>query len=190
MDNRSKEEFLEYLLPNRQRLSNFARAMCKNNEDAKDVIAETILSVFENWEKINEKKAFLSYMFTTATRIYRKMYKRNRFFTLFESEQEENIPSNFATSSKYDADVLYKLLNKLPDKQKEAIVLFEISGLSLEEIQIIQGGTLSGVKTRLKRAREKLKNMLSADIKNYNLAGEEKIINSNAFAINLKVSNE
>lgn len=39
---------------------------------------------------------------------------------------------------------------------KETVILFEISGLSLEEIKKIQGGTISGVKSRLKRGRETL----------------------------------
>jgi DNA-directed RNA polymerase specialized sigma24 family protein len=36
-------------------------------------------------------------------------------------------------------------------------VLFEISGFPLEEIRQLQGGTLSGVKSRLKRGREQLR---------------------------------
>jgi len=41
--------------------------------------------------------------------------------------------------------------------QREAIVLFELDGYSLEEIATIQGVTLSAVKTRLARGREKLR---------------------------------
>lgn len=192
MENKSKEEFLKYLLPNKQRLSNFARAMCKNNEDAKDVVAETILSVFENWNKINNKQAFLSYMFTTATRVYRKMYKKSKFISFFEHDDVENLRVSQYNAINFDVELLYKMLAKLPENQKEAIVLFEITGLSLEEIKVIQGGTLSGVKTRLKRGRKKLKELLANDIKVYNFnVVEDKInINSNTFAINLKVSNE
>jgi len=46
---------------------------------------------------------------------------------------------------------------KLPDKQREAIVLFELSGFSIEEIRELQGGTISGVKMRLKRGRNQLR---------------------------------
>jgi DNA-directed RNA polymerase specialized sigma24 family protein len=40
-------------------------------------------------------------------------------------------------------------------------VLFELSGFSIEEIREIQGGSISGVKTRLVRGREALRSMLT-----------------------------
>ena len=43
---------------------------------------------------------------------------------------------------------------------RETVVLFDVSDLSLEEIRRIQGGTLSGVKMRLKRGRERLARVL------------------------------
>jgi RNA polymerase sigma-70 factor (ECF subfamily) len=51
-------------------------------------------------------------------------------------------------------------LGKLPDKQKEAIILFEISGFKIAEIAEMQGATESAVKSQLKRGREKLTNIL------------------------------
>ncbi len=56
-----------------------------------------------------------------------------------------------------DVEVLNSLLAKLPSKQRESIVLFELSGFSFDEIRQLQGGTLSGVKSRLKRGREQLR---------------------------------
>jgi RNA polymerase sigma-70 factor (ECF subfamily) len=51
-------------------------------------------------------------------------------------------------------------LAKLPSRQREALVLFELSGFSLDEIRQLQGGTLSGVKSRMKRGREQLRRWL------------------------------
>ena len=55
------------------------------------------------------------------------------------------------------------MLGKLPPKQKEALVLYEITGLTLKEIREIQGGTLSGVKSRLKRGRNSLSELMIDD---------------------------
>lgn len=66
--------------------------------------------------------------------------------------------------SKVQLKELYNALDQLPLKQKEAIVLFEISGLSLAEIQQIQGDSLSAVKSRIARARESLKKILEEEI--------------------------
>ena len=56
-----------------------------------------------------------------------------------------------------DVDLLYDYLDRLPHKYREAFLLFEFSGFSLKEIQKLQGGSLSGVKSRLTRAREQLR---------------------------------
>ena len=53
-----------------------------------------------------------------------------------------------------------KHLNALPEKTKETIILFDVADLSLEEICEIQGGTISGVKSRLKRGRESVQKNL------------------------------
>lgn len=63
--------------------------------------------------------------------------------------------------SKPDVEILYKALDKLPEKMKTTVIMYEISGLSLEEIREIQGGTLSGVKSRLVRGRTMLKEILT-----------------------------
>ncbi|NJO68929.1 MAG: hypothetical protein HC830_06245 [Bacteroidetes bacterium] len=55
-----------------------------------------------------------------------------------------------------DFGIVYTKILQLPQRMAEAIILFHISGLSLEEIRKIQGGSLSGVKLRIKRGREKL----------------------------------
>ena len=51
---------------------------------------------------------------------------------------------------------LHQALALLPDAQREAVILFEISGFNLKEVAEIQEASLSAVKQRLKRGRERL----------------------------------
>jgi RNA polymerase sigma-70 factor, ECF subfamily len=163
-DSIKQKEFLELLDGVEDRLSRFARAMSRSREDARDLVSETILIAYERFDKIENKSKFKSYLFTIASRLHRRRLWRLRFFGKYDEEKAELIPNN-NTSQDTLADVaaLYKALDKLPAKQREAIVLFEISGFSLEEIRTIQGGTLSGVKSRLKRARERLIKIMGTD---------------------------
>jgi RNA polymerase sigma-70 factor (ECF subfamily) len=57
--------------------------------------------------------------------------------------------------------LLYEALQKLPEEQREAIILFEISGFSLKEVQQIQGAGLSAVKSRIVRGKKKLARLLN-----------------------------
>lgn len=84
---------------------------------------------------------------------------------VYDTEQSEQVMDESAGAEvKLEVKDLYRALDQLPLKQKEAIVLFEISGLTLNEIQQIQGDSLSAVKSRVSRAREALKKILEEQI--------------------------
>jgi len=185
-DKAKQEEFLSLLEPIRVKLSRFARAMAQNREEAKDLASETILIAYTNFEKLKNKQAFLSYLFTIASRLYKQSFKRKKFWGEYNEEDALQLISHHKPADlNYDVEILYKTLKLLPTKQQEAIVLFEISGFSLEEIKEIQGGTLSGVKSRLKRGRESLKELMEANepkkITNiYNLVGNTDVLQASA----------
>lgn len=160
--NETRERFLRLLLPVRDRLMQFARAMTRNREEADDLVSDTILAALERFDDLRSPAAFLGYLFTIAVRIHKRRRWRERLFGSYDEEYAESIPSN-ATAPDISADVamLYKALDQLPERQRETVVLFELSDLSLEEIRAIQGGSLSGVKSRLVRGREKLAQILN-----------------------------
>jgi RNA polymerase sigma-70 factor (ECF subfamily) len=53
------------------------------------------------------------------------------------------------------------MLARLPLKQREAVILSDVVGYSLQEIAAMQGDGLSAVKQRVARGREKLRQMLT-----------------------------
>ena len=89
---------------------------------------------------------------------------RGRLFGSYDSDSAEAMPyGGTAPDVSVDVEKLYDALAQLPDQQREAVVLYEISGLSVAEIQEIQGGSLSSVKMRLSRARKALATILGVD---------------------------
>lgn len=60
---------------------------------------------------------------------------------------------------------LHHALAQLPEQQKEALILFEITGLSIKEIMIIQDSTESAVKQRLFRGRKSLALIAKKELK-------------------------
>ena len=57
--------------------------------------------------------------------------------------------------------VVAQMLSQLPDLQREALILFEYEGFQLAEIARIVNADAGVVKSRLHRARERLKRMLA-----------------------------
>ena len=161
--NEEKEYFLSLLLPQREKLARFARSVTNDPEEARDLVGDTILAALEGFARVRSDKAFLSYLFTIAVRINRRKRWRRRLFDRFDDSGGESLADGtMATDSGADVELLRHALARLPEKQREAVVLFEITGLSLEEIREIQGGSISGVKSRVSRARQELARLLGA----------------------------
>lgn len=162
MNNKEKQEkFLQLLEIINDKLYMYARAFETCREDAEDLVSDTILASYENFDKLRDYSGFQGYVFKTARSKFRQKYRRSWLFGKYDEQKANNMLSNdFKPDLPVEIDILYKALNTLPEKQKEAVVLFEITGFSLEEIKDIQGGTLSAVKSRVKRGREKLTEIL------------------------------
>ncbi len=144
-----------------KRLEDFAYAMTRGSDDACDLVAETVLRAYEAFGTLRDDQAFLGFLFTIAAREHRRRRLRARWFAPYEPEREERIGSAGPMPDvEADVRILYAAIQRLPLKQREAIVLFEISGFSLKEIREIQGGSISGIKVRLHRARKRLARML------------------------------
>ncbi|MCB0713533.1 MAG: sigma-70 family RNA polymerase sigma factor [Ignavibacteriae bacterium] len=164
-DNNSLEErkrrFLELLEPVHDNLARFARSIARNDEDARDLVGETVLRALEHFNELNDEKAFLSWLFTIAVRLGRRWESRGKRFGEYNEAEIAQRPSESPSPEvRHDISVLYSALRELRDSEREAILLFEIAGLSLEEVQKVQGGSLSGVKSRLARGRKKLADLL------------------------------
>lgn len=152
--------FLELFEPVRADLSRFVMAMANSSFDAKDILNETLLVAYENFGQIREPKAFKSYLFTVSSRIYKNGIVRNGRMDYRSELNENSLTANNQGEIDHDVKELYTALELLPPEQKEAIVLFEISGFKITEIAEMQQSTESAVKSRLKRGREKLTEIL------------------------------
>lgn len=157
MNQSIKIEFRELYEPIHGQLTRYCRAVAGNIHDAEDLMHDTVLNTIENFQKIKDKSAFKAFIFSIASNLYKKKLRRKKFCAEF-NETEVHTLMDISQNPEYATDfqIIYEKILALPPKVSEALILFHISGLKLEEIQKIQGGSLSAVKLRLKRGREKL----------------------------------
>ncbi len=149
------EEFLQLLEPVYPRLSRYSLAITRNVEEAKDLTSETVLTMLEQFESLRTTENFGGYLFKIASRLHKRKRYRERFRISYDRQTAE-MQEDLTPSPEQAAEIalVMRALEKLPPKMKDTLVLFEVVDLSLEEIRDIQGGSLSGVKSRLKRGRE------------------------------------
>jgi RNA polymerase sigma-70 factor (ECF subfamily) len=161
--NEKQQRFMALFQPAQPRLQRFVHAMTRDAELTKDIVGETILIAFQRFETLRHQEAFLGFLFTIAARVARRHAPARNATALDEAEVENILDPTTPADVAADIDRLQSALQQLPEKQREAVLLFEIAGFSTAEVRDIQGGTLVAVRVRLARARKRLATLLGVD---------------------------
>ena len=149
-------EFVELYEPIHKQFARFCRAISGNKADAEDLMNDTILAVLENMADLKDTNAFKPYVFTIASNINKRRFRRVKFKAEFNEYELMQVVGADNPEYATEFSIVYEKMMMLPSRMAETLILFHISDLPIEEIQKIQGGSLSGVKLRLKRGRERL----------------------------------
>ena len=160
-DQLRKQKFMFLYEPVHLSFQRFCRARADSADDAKDLVAETVLKAYEGIHRLRDEKAFLGFLFGIASRIIRKQYRRKKFRGLFDYGKLQAVEDKRPTPEQdLDVQFLYEAIRKLPSRYQEAVVLHCISGFSLQEVAGIQKSKLSAVKVRVLRGKLRLKQIL------------------------------
>lgn len=161
MKESDKKEFLAQYEQIHDSLMRFCIVKSRGIMDPKDLANDVLLVGLENYHKLKDKKALLSYLFSTANHICLNKMRRKKFSAPYDEQSAYNVADNTHNiEARADISTLYNALDQLPELQREAVVLFEISDLPIKEIMAIQNAGESAVKQRIKRGREKLAELI------------------------------
>ena len=162
MTNKEKQVyFLKLYEPTHDRFERFCRARVYGNMEYKDLINESLLVAFQKIESLKKESDFLSFLIGISVRLLANNHKKKREDALPQNVQIEVVDLHAQTDARSDVYFLHQALALLPEEQRECIILFEISGFSIKEIMQIQDVSESAVKQRLRRARIRLKEILT-----------------------------
>lgn len=136
-------------------LYRLALSYMKQPEDAEDIVQEVFVKYFSGlhlpMNKEQEKAWFIRVTINQCHDALRKRsYRRHDSLDdVTETGGVEDTPNE-----------LFDVLQKLPEKYKDVIILHYLEGYSVEEVSRMLGLSLSATKMRLKRGREFLKSEL------------------------------
>ncbi len=160
----NKDKFLELLMPVYWSLERYALTIANDYDGAKDIVSETVLDALEGFEKLRNKQAFLSYLFTIAKRKQIDYYHKNSRMNTIPQEIADSFPSSGRNPEDHtDAQFLREALTKLDEDSREALILFEFSGFKQKEIAEMQNTTIANVKVRIHRAKKRLGELLDVN---------------------------
>lgn len=162
---RDSAQFTELLKPHYNDALKYCRALCAtwSASDAEDVLQQSFLLAFENFPSLKNEAKFRSWFFKIITTTFYSSIRKHfwkKFLPLDSGTQIKNdIPEVFSRAEQTEHRMLLnRALSILNAKERSALLLFEIAEFSIEEITVMQGEkSISAVKSRLSRARKKLK---------------------------------
>lgn len=151
--------------PVHENFERFCKARVYGDIDYKDLMHDSIVIAYEKFHKLESPKAFLYFLFGISIRVLANTSKKQRLLHLKDDSQSYQVEDLSTRADRNDdLHALYSALSQLPEAQREALVLFEISGFSIAEIAELQQAGISAVKQRLSRGRQALMEILSADV--------------------------
>ena len=139
----------------------YCSALVYGKMDAEDLVQDVLLSAFQQFETIGKKSELLHYLVRAARYRAISVWRVRQRSEAIREKQAARLRERGATSEMLvDVRILYEALDRLPNDQREALVLHEISGLPMAEIAEIQHCSEGTVKTRVSRARASLRSRL------------------------------
>jgi RNA polymerase sigma-70 factor (ECF subfamily) len=160
-----ENQFMALYTPVHENFERFCKARVYGDIDYKDLMHDVIVIAYEKFHKLESPKAFLHFLFGICIRVLANTNKKQRLLHLKDDSVSLQVEDHSTRADRNDdTHALYAALAKLPEQQREALVLFEISGFSIAEIAELQKAGISAVKQRLVRGRQALLSILSADV--------------------------
>ena len=158
--------FLELYDRHRQPIFRFAYRLLGEVDTAEDVTHDCFLSLIRKPDNFRPGRASLrTYLFAAARNLALKHFRSSSRETGLDEMTEEpqlsprHGPLRKLLDEELAAEVRRAVFSLAP-LQREALILFEYEGLSLNDIAEITGADVGAVKGRLSRARERLKSVL------------------------------
>jgi len=158
------EAFNTLVLAHQARVYNLAYRLLGEPDPAADATQETFIAAYNNLHQFHEG-SFVAWLMRIATNAcYDELRRRQRRPTLSLDQPDTEIqwispaesPENAAQRAELSR-AIQACLDALPIDQRTAAVLCDVQGHDYQEIATITGASLGTVKSRISRARERLR---------------------------------
>ena len=142
----------------------FAISLSGSVDRADDLVQETLLRAIANIDTFEPGTNMSAWLFTILRNLFRSEYRKRR-------REVEDPDGSYAGSLKTQPDQTGHIefqefrtaLAKLPQDQREALILVGASGFSYEDAASICDCAVGTIKSRVNRARRRLAELLSIE---------------------------
>lgn len=157
------EDAFEFLMQRyEKRIFSFVNAMVNNIEDAKDITQRTFIMTFRKIRNLKEKGQFKNWLYKIALNQTRDFLRTRREETDIDPLDTPNT-SPLQEELLISSDLINKaksLINSLPDKQREVLVLRIFHEMSFQEIAGLTGTKPETLRANFHFGMKSLRKML------------------------------
>jgi RNA polymerase sigma-70 factor, ECF subfamily len=155
----------------RARVYSLCLRMVRNTTDAEDLTKEVFLQVFRKMDTFRGDSAFSTWLHRVAVNVVLMNTRKRRHYVEVPIEPEQDEETTRPTpelevvdrnlSSATDRIDLQRAIAELPPSCKTTLVLYELCGYRHMEIAKLMGTSYSNSKSQLRRARIRMRRLLS-----------------------------
>jgi RNA polymerase sigma-70 factor (ECF subfamily) len=157
-------EIRDGMLATVPRLRAFAVSLCGNVDRADDLVQETLLRALANIDSFRPGTNLGAWLFTILRNHFRSEYRRRkREVEDADGRHAETLKSQPTQIGSIEFGEFREALEKIPDDQREVLLLVGASGFSYEEAAEICGCAVGTIKSRLNRGRKRLAEVMGVD---------------------------
>lgn len=142
-------------------LRKFISKRISNQQDTEDILQEVFLKIHCNISTLKDKQKLQAWIYRIATNAIIDFYRKNN--SIGEMELTEDLIKVTDEDSSMNEEIsvcLKPMINQLPEKYKQAIILTEYNNITQKQLSEQLGISVSGAKSRVQRGRKMLKDMI------------------------------
>jgi RNA polymerase sigma-70 factor (ECF subfamily) len=159
----------ELLVRHEQQVYRFGLHMCGSEEDAKEVLQETLLAAFRGLHTFRGDAALSSWLYQVArTHCFRLRRRRagepSKLQPLDAATAHvasEDAAPDMVSHARQVGELLQTAILALPEAWREVLILRDVEGLTAEDAARVVGIEVRALKSRLYRARRQLREHLA-----------------------------
>jgi RNA polymerase sigma-70 factor (ECF subfamily) len=145
-------------------LQQFIRRRVSDDATAEDLLQDVFLNIHQHVDTLRDVKKLESWIYQVTRNAIIDYYRSIRKTTTLEEPEAlqltEDLPDEDVISELFPS--VRAMVMSLPAQDRQALILTEYQGLTQKELAERLGLSLSGAKSRVQRARAKLKQQLLA----------------------------
>lgn len=142
-------------------LRSFIFYKTRNESDTDDILQEVFMKIIQNISRINEAKNVKSYIYAIVRNTINDHFRKNRKFEtsneipeIISEEESTNLNQTIADCC------LRPLIETMSENYRDALIFSELEEKSQKELAEEMSISYSGAKSRVQRAKEKLKSLI------------------------------